>query len=1072
MNLALWALMMIAADTPAVEHYTSHVKPLLAAKCLACHGAVKQEGGLRLDTARLAGQGGENGPVLLPHDEEGSTLLSRVTEKDETLRMPPADAGTRLTPDEVGILAKWIEQGGAGPDDEVADSDPKDHWAFHPPLIHSTPTETGDVFADGMIDAFLRRDQRSQGVDPLPDAPPAVWLRRVYLDLLGLLPSLDQIIAFEQESRADARDRVVDQLLASPAHGERWARHWMDIWRYSDWWGLGPDVRNSQKHVWHWRDWMVESLNAGVGYGEMVRQMLAGDELYPSDPDKLRATGFLVRHYFKFNRNTWMEETVEHTSKAFLGLTMNCARCHDHKYDPISQVDYYRFRAHFEPYQVRTDQVPGQIDYEKDGMPRAYDCHLETPTFLFAQGDEARPVKEQSLSPGLPTHLTMYAVQQTIHNVALPRDAYRLSLRPWVAENHRRHADAQSAQAETEWTESRDRVRAWIKATDPAKRTLLAEDHFDSLQESLWRIDKGNWEIVDHQLRQSATNPSLLSAALVPALPADVELSVRLTIHGGERWRSAGIAFDVAEGNRLAVYLSACQGESKLQVYYQEAGVDHYHAEGAQSRVVPINKPIEVRIRLRGPLVNVVVDGQLAVAYVVPVPRNPGRMELFTYDAQASFDDLIVMALPTEMELAEPGKSAVPISIDEALDREEVARAHRDWAQKERSALEARIAADQSMDDPALMQLASQRQAEAKMALAEKAWKAARHHSKGLKDTDRHARISAALAELDRVRDEAKNPSPYKPLLGAVKAPESSSEPAESLERSFPAESSGRRSALVHWMVDGKNPLFARVAINHLWNRHWGQPLVRTVFDWGRKGAKPTHPELLDTLARDFVADGFEMKSLHRAVVTSHAYRLTSRGTAPEQASRSVDASNKLYWHAPSKRMEAEVIRDTLVDLAGELNREMLGPTVDPAKEPFSSRRSLYFTHSHNERHRFLEVFDSASERECYVRSASIIPQQALALSNSKLVIEATEKIARRLNERSLSDDHFVENAWLLLLGVRPSDEERQACLEAMKDWKVMTPTATELGVGMPIEEARARLVHSLINHDEFIMIH
>ena len=176
----------------------------------------------------------------------------------------------------------------------------------------------------------------------------------------------------------------------------------MDIWRYSDWWGLGAEVRNSQKHIWHWRDWIIESLNADKGYDQMLREMLAADELYPDDLDKLRASGFLARQYFKFNRTTWLDETIEHTSKAMLGLTFNCAKCHDHKYDPISQVDYYRMRAIFEPYQVRTDMVPGEVDLEKDGIPRAFDCNLDAKTFLHIRGDDRRPDEGRPIEPGVP----------------------------------------------------------------------------------------------------------------------------------------------------------------------------------------------------------------------------------------------------------------------------------------------------------------------------------------------------------------------------------------------------------------------------------------------------------------------------------------------------------------------------------------------------------------------------------------------------------------------------------------------------------------------------------------------
>ena len=183
-------------------------------------------------------------------------------------------------------------------------------------------------------------------------------------------PTLEQIKEADSDREDGWYERLADRLLNSPQHGERWARHWMDIWRYSDWWGLGDQLRNSQQHIWHWRDWIVDSLNANVPYDEMIRSMLAADELYPNDLDKLRATGFLARQYFLFNRHSWLDETVEHVSKGFLGLTMNCAKCHDHKFDPIEQADYYRMRAFFEPYYVRMDSVPTEPDLTRDGIPR------------------------------------------------------------------------------------------------------------------------------------------------------------------------------------------------------------------------------------------------------------------------------------------------------------------------------------------------------------------------------------------------------------------------------------------------------------------------------------------------------------------------------------------------------------------------------------------------------------------------------------------------------------------------------------------------------------------------------
>ena len=212
------------------------------------------------------------------------------------------------------------------------------------------------------IDAFIAQGHARHGLKPQQEASREIQLRRLYLDLIGLPPTI-QDIAWVMQGRSNAwYEGVVERLLDDPRHGERWARHWMDIWRYSDWYGLGEELRSSQKHIWHWRDWIVQSLNADMPYDEMIGLMLAGDELHPGDLDKLRATGFLTRNYFLFNRNQWLEETVEHVSKAFLGLTMNCAKCHDHKYDPIRQVDFYQMRAFFEPYHVRLEVVPGEPD--------------------------------------------------------------------------------------------------------------------------------------------------------------------------------------------------------------------------------------------------------------------------------------------------------------------------------------------------------------------------------------------------------------------------------------------------------------------------------------------------------------------------------------------------------------------------------------------------------------------------------------------------------------------------------------------------------------------------------------
>ena len=204
----------------------------------------------------------------------------------------------------------------------------------------------------------------------------------------------------------------------------------MDIWRYSDWFGLGEQLRYSQKHIWHWRDWIVESLNEDKGYDQMILEMLAADELFPLDEERLRATGFLARNYFLFNRTTWLDKTIEHTARAFVGLTLQCSKCHDHKYDPITAEDYYRFRAILEPHQIRADALPGEIDLEKNGLPRAFDMHPDAATFIHVKGDEKNLDQSQPMSPSPPAFLGH--IPFTIQPVSLPPSAHLPALKDHV----------------------------------------------------------------------------------------------------------------------------------------------------------------------------------------------------------------------------------------------------------------------------------------------------------------------------------------------------------------------------------------------------------------------------------------------------------------------------------------------------------------------------------------------------------------------------------------------------------------------------------------------------------------
>ena len=301
------------------------------------------------------------------------------------------------------------------------------------------------------IDDFLAAEWAQRGLKPRPVAPPDVLLRRVYQDLIGLNPDPEEQAAFLADDSPTAWEKVVDRLLEDPRHGERWARHWMDVWRYSDWagWTDGNQVRDSKPHIWRWRDWIVESLNADVPYDRMVTEMLAADELAPEDPNALRATGFLVRNYKMLSREQWLEDTIKHTAQAFMGITAGCAKCHDHMYDPISQREYYSLRAIFEPHQVRTDRIPGQVEVARDGLVRAYDS-TNAPTWFFVRGDERNPLTNEVIAAGVPAAL---GGRLEVEELILPPAAQRPDDREFVrddllAASARAIATAQSAVAE------------------------------------------------------------------------------------------------------------------------------------------------------------------------------------------------------------------------------------------------------------------------------------------------------------------------------------------------------------------------------------------------------------------------------------------------------------------------------------------------------------------------------------------------------------------------------------------------------------------------------------------------
>ena len=443
--ISLTVLVAVSASLRADEvvDYAKQIKPLLKEHCSSCHGALRQKGKLRLDTVQLMRESG----VIVPGKDVESSLMGRITSKDEKQRMPPPSESDALTAKQIELLRQWIRQGAKGIADEKPEADPRNHWAFRKPVRPQVPVVKNQAWVRNPIDAFIAAEHQKQGLTPMPEAPKGLLLRRVYLDLIGLPPTREELHAFLADKSPDAYEKVVDRLLASPHYGERWGRHWMDVWRYSDWYGRRhvPDVWNSAPQIWRWRDWIIQSLNNDKGYDRMIQEMLAADEIAPADDGAVVATGYIVRNWYALNPHQWKRDMVEHVGKAFLGLTMNCAHCHDHKYDPISQEEYFRFRAFFEPLELRQDRVPGEgdpglfqkYDYSKLrkivtlGAVRVYDDKLDAKTLMYAGGDERNLLKDHPpIKPGAPGFLN--SDRLTIEPVDLPVSAYHPGLKPFV----------------------------------------------------------------------------------------------------------------------------------------------------------------------------------------------------------------------------------------------------------------------------------------------------------------------------------------------------------------------------------------------------------------------------------------------------------------------------------------------------------------------------------------------------------------------------------------------------------------------------------------------------------------
>jgi mono/diheme cytochrome c family protein len=1095
------------------ERYEQEIKSILRARCYSCHGVLQQQAGLRLDTVASMLNGGDEGPAIISGNADESILVARISTTDSTQRMPPTDEGEPLSEQQIDMIREWVQAGAPGPQDEQPEQDPASHWAFRPIVRPAIPMVEPAAWQVNPIDAFVADQHQKNGLTPQRESSRVALLRRVTVDLIGVPPTLEELDAISADNSEDWYERAVTRLLDDPRYGERWGRHWMDVWRYSDWWGLGDQLRNSQKHIWHWRDWIVESLNEDMPYDEMVRLMLAADELRPNDLQSLRASGYLARNYFLFNRNQWMDETVEHVSKGFLGLTANCAKCHDHKYDPISQRDYYRLRAFFEPYHVRLDVVPGVADLAQDGIPRAFDGLPDLPTYLFIRGQEKDPDTTASIEPGVPQILAFEPLG--IEPVHLPIEAWQPERREWVADanivasENRVALAAQKVKAVDEKLASVTAKLASVTAKLDAHEKDEASpnsalgglvdagatnfvDAFDAFDPNRWQTWGGDWQHVEGRMQQRRDGATQSALRLKSPAPRDFDATLTVTIVGGSQWRSVGLSFDASqldpttkagpEDSEQNVYISAVAGGTKLQGAVHQGGNWQYPGEAMVARPIELGQEYRLRIQVRDTLVNAWLNDQLVLAWRTPLPRKEGYFQITCFDAIADISELRVAELTSDTVLRLPpsemtnGETLAGASflVDEAKWESKLANLEWSVAQAELSSMQKRAVALRSADvEDARAASRAERElvgarAQAKVADAELQLHRAKVDqvdAKRLELVASHEAVEAASKQLDVSSDQ------FTSFVGAQWTPTRffnslQDDPAVP----FPAQSTGRRLALARWITSPANPLTARVTVNQIWSRHFARPLVDTVFDFGRKGTPPTHPELLDWLSAELVSSGWSMKHIHRLIVQSATYRLSTSVDHCE-SNLSIDAENRYLWRRTPSRLESHAVRDSILALTGTLDFTRGGPSIPTAAQADSKRRSLYFFHSNNDRNLFLTMFDEALVKECYRREQSVVPQQALALTNSRLVLEAAPSIAEcfELHMKTVGipvedDEKFVVLAFAAILGVEVSDDEMAACRKALGHWNSSSASSSSTS-------ARSNLIWVLLNHNDFLSL-
>ncbi|NRB53822.1 MAG: DUF1553 domain-containing protein [Saprospiraceae bacterium] len=986
------------ASLPEMLDYNFHVRPILSDKCFACHGpdAENREAGLRLDRSEDAFKLLESGAgkaIVSKHPDKSEAYL-RMISNDEELIMPPPESHLKLSAEEIAIIKRWIEQG----------AEYKPHWAFVPPVKHKLPKVEDKSWGQQPIDYFVLNKLESLGLAPSEAATKETLIRRVTFDLTGLPPTLEEIDDFVQDKSENAYEKVVDRLLASTAYGERMAADWMDVARYADSDGYLDDKHRA---FYPWRDWVINAFNRNMPYDQFISWQIAGDQIPNASKESTLATAFNRLHkknseagiVFEEYRVEYVADRTNTLGKGILGLSLECARCHDHKYDPISQKDYYQLFGFFNStFEMGTPvygpgQVPGPallLSSEKEDMEIE-----EIKTMI--KGLEEKVERQHSAKEGLQAWLakidSSYPIRKGIEEAMTahyPFDKLEPTDNPkrflsHLSENRNLPAELiepihkEGAKGMALYVSDYNRIKlgekiGWYDRIDDFSFQLALRP--DTVYEEvgiLWHSEDLRLGLKGYSLHLKDNRLRFIMAMSWPQ--NSLQLTTKASIEP-KKWSQVTVTYDGssrAEG--VAIFVDGQKQEVEIEydnLYKSilfEPNIHTYGFKGitlgARDKFIPFK---------RGGLDEIKVFNRQLSALEVRQTHDPGQVRGILKDKESNLDLLRNHYFLVEDKAAEKAR------------------------------------------------------AELKLARAQE---------------------NTLISEIQEIMVMGDLPAPRPTFVlnrGAYDAP------AEQVEPSTPeavlpfAEDLPRnRYGLSQWLFQEDNPLTARVFVNRIWQMHFGKGIVRTSDDFGAQGSLPSHPQLLDWLAIYFVEKDWDIKALHKMIVTSAAYQQTSKVT---ENLLDKDPENVLLSRAPRYRLPAEMIRDNALAVSGLLVQQSGGASVYPyqpeglwdvlttkhwayryLQEDGDGlyRRSIYTIWKRQSPPPYMQIFDVANRGDCEVnRTLSSTPLQALNLLNDPQFVEASRVLAERLFKTEVDQTKRLEKLFRLLTGRKPDGIERK----------------------------------------------